>query len=125
MRRFFLLLALFTPVLNAASPRPDHVSAGASIPKPVHATAAMPGKRALLVGVSTYQRGGGRNKDWWDLNTDYDIKLLKEMLIRKFQFEEKDIKILTLPQETTKKAILDAFRAHLINPTQPGDIVFF
>jgi metacaspase-1 len=85
-----------------------------------------PRKRALLVGISKYQRAGkDPSKEWWDLSTATDIKLLKETLIRKFQFEPQDIKCLTTPQETTHTAIVEAFRQHLIKPTQPGDIIFF
>ena len=87
---------------------------------------AKPRKLALLIGISKYNRGSKeRNHDWWNLNTEYDIKLLKEVLIRKFQFNEKDILVLAEPKDTTHQAIVDAFRRHLIAQAQAGDIVYF
>jgi len=87
---------------------------------------ASPRKLALLVGISKYNRGRKeRNHDWWDLNTEYDIKLLKEVLIRKFQFNEKDILVLSEPKDTTHQAIVDAFRRHLIAQAKAGDIIYF
>ncbi|MGH9969476.1 MAG: caspase family protein [Pyrinomonadaceae bacterium] len=83
-------------------------------------------KRALLVGIDKYKRGSQEpNRDWWDLNTTYDIAVLKEILITKFQFDEKDILVLNTRERTTHKAIVDAFRDFLIKPTNKGDIVFF
>jgi hypothetical protein len=83
-------------------------------------------KRALLVGIDKYKRGSKEpNHDWWDLNTTYDIAVLKEILIRKFQFDEKDILVLDTPERSRHKNIVDAFREFLIKPTTKGDIVFF
>jgi len=126
MRRLFVLVVLCALTLGVASLRPYYSSADDSVTKPIQTASSSPHRRALLVGISKYLRGSvERNKDFWDLNTENDVRLLKEILIRKFQFDEKDILVLDQPQQTTKKAILDAIRRHLIEPTQPGDIVFF
>ena len=80
-------------------------------------------RRALLIGVSKYDRGNA-NTDWWDLSSDRDVDQLSEILAEpKFAFDE--IKILKTPAETTHKYIVDTFRNWLIAAsTKPGDIVF-
>ncbi len=78
-------------------------------------------KRALLVGIHQYNHG--RQGDWWNLNTVPDVDALSDVLKRKFGFDE--IKILTTEQETTHKAIRDAFYNYLIKPTTKEDIVYF
>jgi hypothetical protein len=79
-------------------------------------------RRALLIGISKYDRGNA-NTDWWDLSSDRDVDQLSEILAEpKFAFDE--IKILKTPAETTHKYIVDTFRNWLIAPTKPGDIVF-
>ena len=82
-----------------------------------------PGRRALLVGVSGYERQAPDS--WSKLSTRDEVLQLKETLQRKFRFRDQDILVLTSPQETTREAILTAFRNHLIKPTMPGDIAFF
>jgi hypothetical protein len=87
--------------------------------------AKAPGKRALLVGISKYTTSKKRVSNWSNLNTDADVNHLRQMLITKFGFERSNIKVLRLEAETTKTAIIDAFRQHLIEKTSPGDIVYF
>ena len=91
-----------------------------------------PGKRALLVGISKYNKNQTRYKNnltrgssWGDLNSDTDVTLLREILITRFGFEKSNIRVLQLPTETKKMQILDAFRHHLVEKTNPGDIVYF
>ncbi|MBC8423731.1 caspase family protein [bacterium] len=90
---------------------------------PAPATAAEPGRRALLVGVSRYMRGGP--DDMADLHADADVKALAAMLTRRFGFAPAEVKILTAPEETTHDAIVDAFRTWLIAPTDVDDVVYF
>lgn len=91
-----------------------------------------PKKRALLVGVSEYCRqpnssecspGYLRGKYWWNLNTKPDVETLAEILKNDYKFDE--VTILQTRDETTHKAIVDAFRQRLIAPTSNGDIVYF
>lgn len=82
-----------------------------------------PGKRALLVGVSGYERSG--DGGWGRLSTRDEVVLLKETLQQRFGFADKDVVILTTPEETTREAILQAFQRHLIDATKPGEIVYF
>jgi hypothetical protein len=46
-------------------------------------------------------------------------------LIEKFQFAPADIKVLTRREETTHQGIVNTFRSFLIEPTRPGDTVYF
>jgi len=82
-----------------------------------------PNKRALLIGISKYKRG--QPGDWWNLNTERDVEVLQQVLISKFQFKPEEIKVLKTKEETTHQAIVEAFRSFLIEPTQPGDIIYF
>jgi len=83
----------------------------------------IPNKRALLIGVSKYTRG--QKGDWWNLNTERDVELLQQVLISKFQFKQEKIKVLKTKEETTHQAIVETFRSFLIEPTKPGDIIYF
>ncbi|MBU0741541.1 caspase family protein [bacterium] len=89
---------------------------------PPHA-AAEPGKRALLVGISQYKRGGP--DDMADLHSGADVAAIATMLTRRFGFSPDDVKILSAPEKTTHEAIVGAFRAWLIAPTGVDDIVYF
>jgi hypothetical protein len=84
-----------------------------------------PRRLALLIGVSSYSRGSKeKDKDWWDLHAGADVDALKQVLARRFQFAEQDIKTLTTREETTHKAIVDTFRSFLTARAREGDIVF-
>ncbi len=67
-----------------------------------------PARRALLVGISSYNHG--RDNDWWDLNSAGDITALASMLQRRFGFSAGDIRIVTDPDETTREGIITHFR---------------
>ncbi len=91
---------------------------------------ATPHKHALLVGVSNYCRGGGsdcgkRKKYWWDLNSEPDVDSLKQVLMQKFGFIEREIKVLKTSAETTHESIRRTFKSFLIDQTSEGDIVYF
>jgi hypothetical protein len=91
--------------------------------------AAPPRKRALLVGVSGYCRGGDSSrcaageKYWWDLNTEPDVAAVEQVLRGKFGFD--DVRVLKTRGETTRRAIIEAFRSFLVGQTQKGDIAYF
>jgi len=78
-------------------------------------------KLALLVGIDQYPtsqrflslRGCGN-----------DVELQKQLLIHRFGFKTKDIKILT-DKQATRANILEAFEEHLIKQAKPGDVVVF
>jgi hypothetical protein len=92
-------------------------------------TAAAPRKRALLVGVSSYCRGGDSSqcsaggRYWWDLNSGPDVAALETVLKDKFGFDE--IKVLRIRDETTHASIVNTFRSFLVEKTNKGDIVYF
>ncbi|HEY9874439.1 MAG TPA: caspase family protein [Candidatus Obscuribacterales bacterium] len=75
-------------------------------------------KLALLVGINDYPFG---NKLFGCLN---DVDLQKNLLIYRFGFQEKDIRILK-DNQATRQGILTAFEEHLINQAKPGDVVVF
>ena len=83
-----------------------------------------PKKKALLIGVSKYDRGGKNHEytDWWDLTSDVDVDALAKVLAApRFGFQ---VKVLKTPAETSHQAIVSSIRTWLIGTTQPGDIVF-
>jgi len=92
---------------------------------------AAPGKRALLVGISSYCRGDGsdcgkRKKYWWDLNSEPDVHALKQALMsERIGFIENEIKVLKTKEETTRENIRKVFKSFLIDSTREGDIVYF
>ena len=47
------------------------------------------------------------------------------MLVKRLQFKDEEVKVLTTRAETTRRAILDAFRSFLIEPAGERAIVFF
>ena len=86
------------------------------------ASVTIPSKRALLVGVSGYERSGG---GWGRIATRDEVLLLKETLKLRFGFPDENILVLTTPEETTRQSILSKFRSHLIEQTGKGDIAYF
>ena len=85
-----------------------------------------PRKRALLVGISKYERQPEKKQppDWWNLASANDIRALKDVLKKGFAFQELDILELC-DEKATRKGIVDAFRLHLIKDAKPGDVVYF
>ena len=81
-------------------------------------------KLALLVGISTYERGGQQPPDWWNLDCENDVTQMKQVLETRFGFADKNITTLTTKDQTTRESILAAFR-QLIDKAQPGDVVWF
>jgi hypothetical protein len=75
-----------------------------------------PRKRALLVGINQYP---GRSPLSGCVT---DVELQRQLLIHRFGFQISDCVVLT-DQQATRSAILDAFTTHLIQSTQPGDVV--
>lgn len=93
-------------------------------------------KRALLVGISKYDKVIKNGTPLWDLVTKNDIELLADVLVRRFQFKPEDIKIISdeavevdgktvPPVNPTRLVITETFRSFLIAQTDPGDVVFF
>lgn len=80
-----------------------------------------PRKRALLIGISKYERAG-KTDNWWNLNTELDIRLLSDVLIEKFKFAKEDITVLQ-NEKATSENILGELRKIAVQ-TQKGDIVF-
>ena len=82
-----------------------------------------PGKRALLIGVSQYARGGDPASEWWDLSSGTDVQVMRELLVERFGFQDASIQLLRRREETTRQQILAAFD-RLIADTRAGDIVY-
>jgi hypothetical protein len=86
---------------------------------------AGPRRLGLLIGVSSYDRGSKeKDKDWWDLHSRADVEALKQVLVRRFQFAEEDVKTLTTKEETTHAAIISTFRSFLTARARKGDVIF-
>ncbi|HEY8226485.1 MAG TPA: caspase family protein [Pyrinomonadaceae bacterium] len=126
MNQLVSMLIVFFVLSSSLPLTTRHAHANRLSPPKAGASNTPGHKRALLVGIDKYNRGSKEPYfDWWDLNTSNDIAILKQELIRKFQFDEKDILVLDTKERTTHKAIVDAFRDFLIKPTTKGDVVFF
>ncbi len=76
-------------------------------------------KYALIVTISNYEEGSG----WTDLHAYNDVELIKYALLEQ-GFEEDQIKVLQ-DEEATKAGIMDAFRTHLLDQVEAGDVAFF
>ena len=101
-------------------------------------------RRALLIGIDSYQKSalpekGSPNQEkitssepermcrntWSNLDGAVnDAKSMKDMLVTKYGFKEKDIVLLT-EQNATRDGILNALRDHLLKPATAQDISFF
>ncbi|MCU1267887.1 MAG: peptidase [Acidobacteria bacterium] len=127
LMKCIVVIAGFAVVgLNLSANQAQSRNSQDSASKPAAESSPSARKRALLVGIEKYDRRSKEaNYDWWDLNTSQDVALLKEVLIKKFQFDKNDILVLDSPDRTKHKDIIDAFREFLIKPTKKGDIVFF
>ncbi|MCH8905276.1 MAG: caspase family protein, partial [Bacteroidetes bacterium] len=77
-----------------------------------------PVKYALLVGINDYE---AVNDLEGCIN---DVENMKALLRGKFDFQEENILILT-DKQATKEGVITAFKTHLIDQAQHGDIVLF
>ena len=80
-------------------------------------------RRALLVGISQYEKLGS-GKGWPSLRTSCDVELMRQVLVSRFGFQDGDIKRLT-EGEATKENIVRAFHDHLIKDAGRRDVVVF
>jgi hypothetical protein len=78
-------------------------------------------RRALLVGINRYRYSNVIPTLAGSVN---DIEDMKAVLIGKFNFTPENILVLT-DEKATHAGIIAAFENHLINKSQPGDIVVF
>lgn len=101
-------------------------------------------RRALLIGIDSYQPPGSSEKEslkqektassepesmcrytWTTLDGAVnDAKRMKDMLITKYGFKEKDIVLLN-EQQATREGILNGLRNHLLKSAAAGDISLF
>jgi hypothetical protein len=93
-------------------------------------------KRALLVGISKYEKPIKNGTPLADLVVKNDMELLADVLVRRFEFKPEDIKIIsdepvevggkTVPSvNPTRLAITETFHSFLIAQTDPGDVALF
>ncbi|MCX6560524.1 MAG: caspase family protein [Candidatus Aminicenantes bacterium] len=93
-------------------------------------------RRALLVGINQYVPQGsppsmikdasylGR-QEWWNLRGCLnDVKVMRELLEKKFRFPPQNIEVL-LDAQATRQAIIDAIRGRLIAASSRGDVSLF
>ncbi len=99
-------------VAAQAQPRPDPTAA---------APTGKPNKRALLVGINNYKYSDKISPLAGSLN---DVEDMRQVLIGKFEFPPENILVLK-DSQATHAAIMSAIQTHLIDKTQPGDIVVF
>lgn len=98
--------------------------------------AAAETRRALVIGIDRYDQGltpedlalakaNGR-RVWPNLRGSVnDATAIREILTRRFSFQEADVVLLT-DESATRSRIISEFEHHLINQSQPGDhIVLF
>ena len=82
---------------------------------------ASPTKRALLVGINTYEHSDRISPLSGSLN---DVDDMRQLLIGKFEFAPENIVVLK-DSQATHAGIMSAIQTELIAKTQPGDIVVF
>ena len=76
-------------------------------------------KIALIIGISKYSY----SESIPEINTEKDVELIKQTLLNQGFLDEN---ILILQNEaTSRKKIVNAFKTHLIEKAEPGDIAFF
>ena len=96
-------------------------------------------RRAVLVGINNYvpegttakkivlteKAGVGGRGSWTNLEGSLnDVESIRQLLITRYGFEEKNIHVLT-DAEATHANILDAIQKYLAEPAAPGDVSFF
>src|ERR1700689_1051287 len=96
-------------------------------------------RRAVLAGINTYvpagttakkivlteKAGVGGRGSWTNLEGSLnDVESIRQLLITRYGFEEKNIHVLT-DAEATHANILDAIQKYLAEPASPGDVSFF
>lgn len=91
-----------------------------------NAPARKPRRLALLVGIGDYyQKAPGKGQiPWPKLQVEREIEEYRQVLIRDYQFSERDVSVL-LDEKAKKQNILDAFEQHLFAQASPGDVVLF
>jgi hypothetical protein len=90
-------------------------------------------RRAVLVGINDYtasslvgpRRPPPPGRDWPMLSGAVnDVAAMKDMLVLLYDFDERDIVVLT-DQQATRAAILSALEQHLAKPAAKGDVLLF
>jgi hypothetical protein len=96
-------------------------------------------RRAVLVGINNYvpegttakkivlteKAGVGGRGSWTNLEGSLnDVESIRQLLITRYGFEEKNIHVLT-DAEATHANILDAIQKYLADAAAPGDVSFY
>ncbi len=81
-------------------------------------------KQEIIIDSASPLKKTGRGS-WFNLDgTHNDVDSIKELIIAKFGFEDKNIVVLK-DDEATRDRILSEFNGHLIKSASSGDISFF
>ncbi len=83
-------------------------------------------KYALLVGVDDYAPAGYNRRDLASCETD--VYLMRKVLVEKYGFAQSNVRVLLSLYpggEATGKNIVNAFKEHLIDQAESGDVVVF
>jgi hypothetical protein len=118
------------PAVNSAAlPAEPHPAAGAptkaqAAPAPATATSGNGSRRALLVGISDYEKGTNSEDGWRHLNTKRDLENMRYVLETFYGFKSSDIRTLA-NDDATQSNIVQAFREHLIGKSRPDAAVLY
>ena len=90
-------------------------------------------RRALIVGINTYDAAGSRSGSsrntsrgvWHNLSGPVtDARLLRNVLVSSYGFDPGNVHLL-LESAATREGILDALRTLLVKPARPDDVCVF
>jgi hypothetical protein len=81
-------------------------------------------RRALLVGISDYERGTNPEDAFGHLNTGADLTSFSYLLKNYYSFPEKNIEVLA-NENATQENIVSEFKRQLIDKAKPGDQIVF
>lgn len=119
--------------VSVSKPQASSTANGTKQQQPAHV------RRALLVGISKYEKSVKSGSFWPNLTglaAKYDVQLLTDVLIQRCGFRPEDIKVISdapvnvggkvvSPVSPTHDEIVNTFRSFLIEQTRPGDVAFF
>ena len=116
-----LLLAVGLVALFAESRTARHLS---STVQSIPSQSSVSQSRALLVGISDYERGTNPDDGFGHLNVGPDLDNMHYVLNTFYSFQETNIHVLR-NESATQENIVREFKQHLIDKAKPGDRIVF